>query len=118
MIGRKPLASWLKAHMVPDILKSPVSEEFLACVPSLSEVKMDTGSRVNSKAPPKKEQQQQAQEESMEVVLVLVLQLYSNVLITCTLKGYYIETKLAMCMVYKPFFCLSYYVGTKDVVDL
>ena len=65
MIGHNPLASWLKAHMVPDILKLPVSEEFLACAPSLSEVKMDTGSR-NSKAPQRKEQQQQAQEESMD----------------------------------------------------
>ena len=66
IIGRNPLTSWLKPHMVPDILKLPVSQEFLACAPSLSDVKMDTGSRVSSKAPQKQKQQQRAQEEIMD----------------------------------------------------
>lgn len=46
-IGRSPLALWLKPHMVPELLSIPVSQEFLACSPRLSEVKMD----VSSEAP-------------------------------------------------------------------
>ena len=39
-----PLASWLKPHMLPDILKIPVSEEFLSCAPAIPAVAMDTTS--------------------------------------------------------------------------
>ena len=44
IIGRTPLAVWLKPHMVPDILGIPVSPEFLAKSPDLSagKEKMDT----------------------------------------------------------------------------
>ncbi len=38
---RTPLATWLKAHMVPDILGIPVSEEFLSCAPVLTDVAME-----------------------------------------------------------------------------
>ena len=41
-IGRSPLASWLKPHMIPDILKIPVSEQFLSCAPTIPAVAMDT----------------------------------------------------------------------------
>lgn len=40
-IGRSPLASWLKPQMVQDILKIPVSDEFLSCAPTLP-VAMET----------------------------------------------------------------------------
>lgn len=41
--GHSPIVLWLKPHMVQDILKIPVSDEFLACVPSISnDVAMDT----------------------------------------------------------------------------
>ena len=35
--GSSPLAVWLKPHMVPDILGVPVSDEFLACSPRMSD---------------------------------------------------------------------------------
>ena len=57
-VGCSPLAVWLKPHMVPDLLKLPVSEEFLACAPTLSDVKMDTGSVLKKK--------NQTQEENMD----------------------------------------------------
>ena len=34
--GSSPLAVWLKPHMVTDILKIPVSDEFLSCTPQMS----------------------------------------------------------------------------------
>lgn len=40
-IGRSPLALWLKPHMVADLLSVPVSQDFLACSPRLSEIEMD-----------------------------------------------------------------------------
>ena len=30
-----PLSAWLKPHMIPDVLKIPVSQEFLSCAPTL-----------------------------------------------------------------------------------
>ena len=39
--GTTPLATWLKPHMVPEILGIPVSDEFLACAPRMSDP-MDT----------------------------------------------------------------------------
>lgn len=57
-VGCSPLAVWLKPHMVPDLLKLPVSEEFLACAPTLSDVKMDTGFVLKKK--------NQTQEENMD----------------------------------------------------
>ena len=33
--GRSPLASWLKPQMIQEVLKIPVSEEFLSCAPTL-----------------------------------------------------------------------------------
>ncbi len=53
--GRTPLAAWLKAHMVPDILGIPVSAEFLACAPTLSDVVMeDPDSKKGKKSRAKK----------------------------------------------------------------
>ena len=37
MSGSSPLAVWLKPHMVMDILGVPVSDEFLACAPRMSD---------------------------------------------------------------------------------
>ncbi len=47
IIGRTPLAVWLKPHMIPDILGIPVSAEFLAKSPDLGsrKEKMDTGAK-------------------------------------------------------------------------
>ena len=47
ILGRTPLAAWLKPHMVPDILGVPVSAEFLAKSPNLGtgKEKMDTGGK-------------------------------------------------------------------------
>ena len=47
-LGRSPLVLWLKPHMVTDILGLPVSQEFLDCVPVLSDVKMETDKRGNT----------------------------------------------------------------------
>ena len=41
--GRSPLATWLKAHMVHDILDIPVSEGFLSCAPSMSDPLAEPG---------------------------------------------------------------------------
>ena len=35
--GHSPLAVWLKAHMVPDVLGVSVSEEFLSCAPRMAD---------------------------------------------------------------------------------
>lgn len=49
IIGRTPLAAWLKPHMIPDILGIPVCPKFLACSPAQSprklREKMETGER-------------------------------------------------------------------------
>jgi snurportin-1 len=41
-LGRCPLVLWLKPHMVSEILRVPVSQEFLDCAPMLSSAKMET----------------------------------------------------------------------------
>ena len=47
--GTSPLVVWLKPHMVPDILGVPVSQEFLACAPAMSETKMETADNSEAK---------------------------------------------------------------------
>ena len=50
VVGKSsPLASWLKPHMLPDILKIPVSEEFLSCAPTIPAVAMDTSTAAKEK---------------------------------------------------------------------
>ena len=42
VLGRSPLALWLKPHMIPMILNIPVTQEFLNCAPTLQDAKMET----------------------------------------------------------------------------
>lgn len=72
-IGQTPLATWLKVHMVPNILGLPVSQEFLDCAPTLS-VKMETvdskgaeNGSSKSKRVHKKSKSKQVPQEGMEV---------------------------------------------------
>ena len=53
--GHSPLAVWLKAHMVPDVLGVSVSEEFLSCAPRMADPLAELAGR--------KQQQQQQQIE-------------------------------------------------------
>lgn len=65
--GRSPLAVWLKAHMVPDLLGLPVSQEFLACAPAISDIKMDaTHSKEDGKSETKPTPASQPQTQSEE----------------------------------------------------
>lgn len=41
-VGSSPLTAWLKPHMIPDVLKIPVSDEFLSCAPTLPAAVMET----------------------------------------------------------------------------
>ena len=59
---RTPLATWLKPHMVPDILGVPVSQEFLSCAPVLTDVTMKSVETSESKRSKSKKT-----EQSMEV---------------------------------------------------
>ena len=69
--NRTPLATWLKVHMVPDILGLPVSQEFLACAPTLSEVSMDSvdseGTDRSSKRAGGKNKSKRVPQEGMDV---------------------------------------------------
>ena len=47
--GRSPLAAWLKPQMVQEVLKIPVSEEFLSCAPTLPIVMETISSEKKSK---------------------------------------------------------------------
>ena len=47
-VGMSPLALWLKPHMIPDVLKIPVSQEFLSTAPTIpAAVAMDTSTAAN-----------------------------------------------------------------------
>lgn len=54
ILGRSPLALWLKPHMIPDILNIPVAQEFLQCAPSLQDGSMET-EKVVSKSSKRKQ---------------------------------------------------------------
>ena len=41
-VGCTPLATWLKPHMIPEVLKISVSDDFLSCAPTIPAGKMDT----------------------------------------------------------------------------
>lgn len=47
--GHSPLAVWIKPQMVQEVLKIPVSEEFLSCAPTLPVVKESISSEKKSK---------------------------------------------------------------------
>ena len=53
--GPSPLAVWLKAHMVPDVLGVSVSEEFLSCAPRMADPLAEPAAR-----------QQQQQQQQIE----------------------------------------------------
>lgn len=65
--GHSPIVLWLKPHMVPEILKIPVSDEFLACVPIISnDVSMDTD-KTGSQAKKKNKKKSTPKSSSMDV---------------------------------------------------
>ena len=66
--SRTPLATWLKAHMVPDILGVPVSQEFLSCAPVMTDVTMKDAEKSVGKAPRRsKSKKTDGAQQSMEV---------------------------------------------------
>ena len=66
--GRSPLAVWLKAHMVPDLLHLPISDEFLACAPTMSEPKASSDSSGSYRARSKVKQSSGEQMDSSDKV--------------------------------------------------
>ena len=49
-MGSSPLTAWLKPHMIPDVLKIPVSDDFLSCAPTLPAAVMETASTAVEKS--------------------------------------------------------------------
>ncbi len=71
ILGRSPLALWLKPHMVTDLLGVPVSQEFLDCAPVMASdgVKMETGTEgaaAGGKRAGQKEGEQKKRKRSSE----------------------------------------------------